>query len=382
MYEHNQRNASGVPWVTTLIYQSTVDASGFYLAFEDLPMSPADWKKTSSSAQTGADGDFNDLVFYVSGLSCAGGNQACDSGKFGACAVGRTDCAVDGQSPACRPVLQPRAETCDNVDNDCDGTIDNGAGLCPDSNAPNCFHGVCVASCTNGAFPCPLGLSCDASGECVDPTCGALSCGPGTSCRNGTCTDPCVGVLCPYGSQCELGQCVNPCAEVTCPSERVCDKGLCIAKCSCNGCAAGLTCGSDERCTDNACAAKVCASGTVCQLGQCVDPCAGVICPGAGICSLGVCSSPHGNGGSGGSGGRGGLSFGGTSAAGTASGGMAASASAGAAQAGVANVGGADDPGNSDQAGAVAAAGNGNAAGHGHAAGTSNAAGGVVTRAA
>ena len=365
MYEHNQRNTSGVPWVTTLIYQSTVDPGGFYLAFEDLPMSAADWKQTGTSSPGGADGDFNDFVFYVSGLGCAGGNQACDTGQFGACAVGRTDCAINGQS-ACRAVLQPSAEICDNIDNDCDGFVDDGAGLCPDSNTPICFHGACVASCEGGAFTCPTGSTCGANGECVDPTCSALSCNAGTICRNGACTNACSGVLCPYGKQCELGQCVDPCAGVSCPSDRVCDKGVCLAKCDCNGCAAGLTCGSDGRCTDAACVGKACLMGTTCRLGVCVDACAGVVCPGHGVCTNGVCSSP-----ASGSGGHGGaLSFGGNSAAGTGTGGTIEAGAAGAAEGGVANTGGAIDvagignpEGGVDAAGGMSTRGGATAAG-------------------
>jgi len=362
MYEHNQRNASGVPWVTTLIYQSTVDPSGFYMAFEDLSMSAADWKKVPAGT-TGADGDFNDQVFYVSGLTCAGGNLACNTGQFGACSLGRTGCAAEGQAAACHPVQQASAEICDNVDNDCDGLIDDGAGLCPSSNAPICFHGACVASCTGGAFSCPLGLTCDASGRCVDPTCAAVSCPIGTMCHNGACAEACAGVLCPYGSQCVLGQCINPCAGVTCTGDRVCEKGLCVAPCSCNGCDTGLTCGADGRCVDAACAGKACASGTTCQLGQCVDPCAGVVCPGKGVCSQGVCSSP--STGSGGSAGHdGGISFGGSSvgghsAAGAGIGGMSKAGTIGVSEGGTENAAGADDnaAGNDNAAGADAAGG-------------------------
>ena len=54
----------GVPWVTTLVWQSTVDPSAYYIGFEDLPMVPATWK----GANNGNDGDFNDFVFYVTGL--------------------------------------------------------------------------------------------------------------------------------------------------------------------------------------------------------------------------------------------------------------------------------------------------------------------------
>ncbi|HYQ00489.1 MAG TPA: hypothetical protein VER96_17550 [Polyangiaceae bacterium] len=182
MFEHNARNASGVPWVTTLIYQSTVDTGGFYFAFEDQPMSAADWKQTSSG-KDGADGDFNDLVYYVSGLTCAGGNHSCDTGLQGACAVGRTGCAPEGQIPACQPVNHPSAESCDNVDNDCNGLVDDGDGLCASGKV--CFHGACVASCKTGEFPCPTGNTCDDSGRCVDPSCAVLSCPSGSVCRAG-----------------------------------------------------------------------------------------------------------------------------------------------------------------------------------------------------
>jgi len=312
MYEHNQRNASGVPWVTTLIYQSTVDPEGFYMAFEDLPMPASGWK------DGGSDGDFNDLVFYVSGLGCDGGNQPCNTGQLGACSVGHTDCAAPGETPMCRPTVQKSVEICDNIDNDCDGVIDNGDNLCPDPDKPICFQGTCVGSCGTGEFPCPIGLTCDVSGHCSDPACANVSCTPGTACRNGTCVDPCAGVTCPTGSQCELGQCVNPCAGVTCPASRVCDKGLCVADCGCAGCATGLTCDTSNDatkglCIDTACATVSCPSGQVCTAGKCKDPCAGVVCPGNGTCSMGTCSTPMPGSGTGATsvGGNGSLNFGG-----------------------------------------------------------------------
>ena len=323
MYEHNQRNANGEPWVTTLIYQSTVDPGGFYMAFEDLAMPESDWKGK------GADGDFNDFVFYVSGLTCAGGNQPCDTGQLGACSVGHTDCAGEGETPVCRPVVQKGAEICDNVDNDCDGQIDNADGLCPDPGKPICFQGTCVGTCVNGEFPCPVGLRCDDSGHCADPSCATASCKPGTACRNGTCVDPCTGVVCPGSKQCELGQCVDPCAGVQCSADRVCEKGLCLSNCSCRGCETGLTCAADGRCVDPACANKTCMDGLVCKLGNCVDPCVGVICPGNGTCSKGTCSAPMPGSGTSGSGNvdfgtGGGIDFGaGSSLAGGSSSGRA-----------------------------------------------------------
>jgi MYXO-CTERM domain-containing protein len=300
MYEHNQRNSSNVPWVTTLIYHSTVDPGGFYMAFEDLPMSAADWTK-GTDGKPGADGDFNDFVFYVSGLTCAGGNLPCDTGLLGACSVGHTDCAGEGETSVCRPVIQKGAEVCDNVDNDCDGVVDNGDGLCP-ADKPICFQGSCVGPCGKGEFQCPTNLTCDDSGHCADPVCASVSCKAGTACRNGQCVDPCTGVTCPYGETCQLGTCVDPCKGVTCPADRVCEKGLCLSNCSCRGCDDGLTCASDGRCLDSACATKMCAAGTVCKGGECIDPCVGVSCPGGGVCSQGTCSKPMSGTGAGGSG--------------------------------------------------------------------------------
>jgi len=310
MYAYNQKNAQGVPWVTTLIYHSTVDPEGFYMAFEDLPMSADDWHKTGVPGdQNVVDGDFNDFVFYISGINCEGGNQPCDTGLKGACAVGHTDCAPVGTTPACRGAIQPAPEVCDNVDNDCNGQVDDGDNLCTNPDTPFCFHGACVGNCSRGEFPCPSDYTCDDSGHCVDPTCANVPCAAGTACRNGACVDPCGGVMCPYGTQCQLGQCVDPCKGITCPGDRVCSKGLCVANCSCGGCDTGLTCGTDGRCVDTACANVSCMSGTVCRLGKCVDPCEGVVCPNGGQCSQGVCAMGSGTGG-GGNDQDGGLNFG------------------------------------------------------------------------
>lgn len=309
MYEHNQRNSAGQPWVTTLIYHSTVDPGGFYMAFEDLPMSAADWKKKdANSTDGGADGDFNDFVFYVTGLTCAGGNMPCDTKLQGACSAGRTDCAGEGETPACRPIVQKGPEICDNVDNDCDGVIDNGDGLCS-GDKPICFQGQCVGTCSNGEFPCPIGLTCDDSGHCADPVCASVSCTPGTACRKGKCVDPCDGVTCPYPQACQLGQCVDPCGSVTCPADRVCEKGLCLSKCDCRGCETGLTCAKDGRCVDAACATVNCMSPTVCKAGVCIDPCADVVCPGGGTCTDGKCSLPMPGNGEGATGNSGPISF-------------------------------------------------------------------------
>jgi hypothetical protein len=287
VYEHNQRNSDGVPWVTTLIYQSTVDPEGYYLAFEDLPM-----PDPAGTSFASPDWDFNDAVFYVSGINtptgCPAANKSCATGKQGACSAGRTACGPNG-ALVCQPVLAGKAEICDNVDNDCNGIVDDGTGICPDPSRPICFQGSCVASCLGRASACPQGLTCAQSGACVDETCVDVRCDTGQVCEGGSCVDPCAGVACPYGSLCELGHCVDPCRDVTCPSGRVCEQGLCLADCSCRGCAPELTCQSDGRCADTTCAGVTCPGGGTCMAGQCSDPCAGVVCLEGTSCSNGVC---------------------------------------------------------------------------------------------
>ncbi len=52
-----------------------------------------------------------------------GGTQACNTGQLGLCADGTLRC-VDG-CRACQRTWTPTAETCDDRDEDCDGTVDN-----------------------------------------------------------------------------------------------------------------------------------------------------------------------------------------------------------------------------------------------------------------
>lgn len=293
----NQKNAKDEPWVTTLIYQSTVDPEGFYMAFEDLAMSKEDWHSTGVPGNNAMnDGDFNDFVFYVSGISCQGGGMACDTGLPGACSVGRTDCAAEGTAGMCRPIITAGAELCDNVDNDCNGMVDDGEGLCAADQV--CDKGTCVAACGTGEFRCDPGFTCK-TGHCIEDACADMMCAAGQACRNGMCMNACDGVVCPSGQECQLGRCIDPCKAVTCTAGKVCERGLCVSDCHCRGCPAGLACQEAGQCVDPKCATVDCSSmpGTKCVGGVCVDPCAGVMCPGGAQCKDGSCQAP-GSGGS------------------------------------------------------------------------------------
>jgi hypothetical protein len=280
----------GVPWVTTLIYQSTVNPSAYYIAFEDLPMPASGWKAD------GCDGDFNDFVFYVTGLDCEGGGVDCMTGMPGICADGTTQCSNGGMTITCEPNLKPATEVCNGLDDDCDGTVDNpdAPNLCPTGKV--CSQGTCVYPCTNSEFPCGPPTVCDETdGLCKDPSCVGVVCGSEQVCYEGICIGGCNGVMCPDGQVCRLGNCVDPCANVTCDSTQVCDNGVCVAPCSCRACPSGQTCLKNGSCVDTGCDKVTCnPPSTVCVKGACQDGCQGVVCPTGQVCSEGQCAIPDG----------------------------------------------------------------------------------------
>jgi MYXO-CTERM domain-containing protein len=83
----NAKSSTGVPWITALVYHSKADAGAYYLAFEDLPTCTGSWRGCMLGSDTvalpagqGNDGDFNDDVFYVTGLNCSLAGGAPDAG--------------------------------------------------------------------------------------------------------------------------------------------------------------------------------------------------------------------------------------------------------------------------------------------------------------
>lgn len=312
-------------WITSLIYQSVAIPNAFYIAFEDLPFSEERYDpptRAPNGQDYSNDGDFNDFVYLVTGLECAGGGKPCEvPGKLGACSAGVTECAAPGEDPECRSQVREGPELCDNIDNDCNGEVDDG-DLCPPTSggaAQVCYQGQCVVECGSSEFPCNAGLTCDRdSGFCVDPACADIDCPIGQACRGGQCVEACGGVVCPAGQECQLGRCVDLCAGMECTegpagNRRVCEKGICVPACECSPCAEGAACATDGmnagKCVPLGCEALACNEGQVCRtkpdsnppMGECVDACEGVVCPGGATCMLGQCGEPvAGTGGSGG----------------------------------------------------------------------------------
>lgn len=276
-------------WVASLAYKATSRSDTYYLAFEDWPM----YGNGNSSAWSN-DGDFNDKVFKLVGIACAGGGEPCVvPGGVGLCGVGISECAMDGGIPACNAVYTARAEVCDEIDNDCNGTVDDG-DLCPTGQA--CIKGSCVIKCGAGEFVCPDDFTCGSASYCVESACVNVECEAGKACRGGVCTSPCTGITCPLNQTCVDGVCKDFCTGKVCERDTVCDpaKGACVGTCGCTGCTGNKVClAASGFCVEPACDGIVCPEGKYCVAGVCQDPCFGAVCPGGAACTNGACEAPR-----------------------------------------------------------------------------------------
>ncbi len=260
---------AGASYIHLLMYESVAMPHSFYFAWEDL--------------FNGGDDEFTDLVTLVSNIVCSGGGSACDTGRPGLCGVGTEQCQAGVLT--CVPQNTPHPEVCDDLDNDCNGSVDDGPGLCAFGQV--CDRGTCLDRCVE--FACFDGYTCAANGTCIETSCVGVTCHPGESCIGGRCVEPCDVIACPAGRVCRVGRCVDPCAGVHCDADAVCDQGVCQTRCECRGCAAGQSCGPDGRCIDAACATVTCRAGEVCVAGRCRNACLGAVCPYGEVCRLGDC---------------------------------------------------------------------------------------------
>lgn len=191
------------------------------------------------------------------GGSCAGtsgSDQACDTGQPGICAAGSSQCQNEGI--VCVQNQQPQAETCNGVDDNCDGQVDEGIptqatscglGACARSGERSCVGGQFIDSCAPGAPSADVcnGVDDDCDGQVDEdipsqPTqCGSGDCaGTGQlTCVNGQLVDSCTpkpnGTLCSDGNACTANDTCNSgqCASGPPPN---CDDGNFCTTDSCN----------------------------------------------------------------------------------------------------------------------------------------------------
>jgi len=147
--------------------------------------------------------------------------------------------SLPGLGPVC--ACTPRgAEVCNDLDDDCDGLVDEGtmrcAGRCVDVSSDSSNCGGCGilcgggTSCVGGSCACPSSRPLACGGRCVDGrsdpsncgTCGN-ACPSGSTCTNGVCqrTGMCPS-SCSSSSQCAV--CATPGESGT----YCCVSGLCI----------------------------------------------------------------------------------------------------------------------------------------------------------
>jgi hypothetical protein len=248
----------------------------------DTSVDPDGWDVVCTGATLGSpevcnnlDDDCNGWIDdgVTSGVECSNAPGWEElDGDIGICTVG-TEVCVAGEWECDAP--EPEDEICDGLDNDCDGATDEGAEVeCP---VGMCVEGVCAEYCDPGnEYSCPGGYVCwEVTGEwvCVLDLCSPDAENPLPCVDNENYCDE--GYTPPCTCNPAVGACVDSCFGVECPDGFECvpeDNGTCHEI------------GED-------CYVDGCDDGQVCVDGTCVsDPCAGAACDDGQYCNAsGTC---------------------------------------------------------------------------------------------
>ncbi len=219
---------------------------------------------------------------------------------YGTC-VGKRVCSADGGLPCDAPV--PASETCNNIDDDCNGKTDDlPAGVaCTNSNAAGACTGT-LTGCQDGVPLCnaqtPVAEICNG----VDDNCNGVvdegMCDDGNPCTAGICgSDGSCGQLPQSGASCDDGNtcttndtCVNGKCQglaVPCDDQNPCTTDSCDLASGCTHTANLEACTDDgNSCTIDACIAGACTHNSMGDGATCKDDGNGCTLDG---CLAGVC---------------------------------------------------------------------------------------------
>ncbi len=218
----------------------------------------------------------------------------CGTGLPGVCARGTPVCGA-GEIVCVAPRAPEggRQEVCNMLDDDCDGAVDedlrNACGLCGEVPPERCdgIDNNCDGDIDNpNRQPGSNGALCDDD--------------LGYSCVRGKCRNRCddggcrESEVCGADGYCESGEegleGARDCGG-DCPPGTVCDGflGVC-GPCQAVGCPEGQACVGGDRCIPDPCFEVDCPRGEACVDGDCQDSCAAVSCPLGETCRRGRCA--------------------------------------------------------------------------------------------
>jgi len=101
----------------------------------------------------------------------------------GECAKGKQRCFEGTTQGVCDQTVQPKAETCNGLDDSCDGKVDE----CPQS--MTCRKNATTTTCACGATgpTCKAGFTCDAAANACKCGNAKITCGPNDTCESNAC---------------------------------------------------------------------------------------------------------------------------------------------------------------------------------------------------